>query len=252
MPRRLLPVGVLSLLLSWTVAAEERADLVARIKPSIVGVGTTLPTRRPPNQLRGTGFVIGDGRIVVTNAHVLPEALDEAHRERLTIFTGSGREPDIHVATVAARDAEHDLVLLRIEGAPLPALLLGDSTAVREGDDILFIGFPIGAVLGLYPVTHRGIVSAITPLAIPAVSSRDLTTQRLRALGNPYPVLQLDATAYPGNSGSPVITEQSGRVIGVVNQVLVKETKENVLKDPSAISYAIPARFVEALLAQIK
>ncbi|MCC6201858.1 MAG: trypsin-like peptidase domain-containing protein [Gammaproteobacteria bacterium] len=243
---------LLALVLGGPTQASERAELVARVKPSVVGVGTTLATRRPPNQLRGTGFAVGDGRLVVTNAHVLPETFDEAHRERLAVFAGSGRGAEIRGATIVARDATHDLALLRIDGVPLPPLALGDSGTAREGDDIVFIGFPIGAVLGLYPVTHRGIISAITPLAIPAVSTRELTATRLRALDDPYTVLQLDATAYPVNSGSPVFAEDSGLVIGIVNQVLVKETKENVLKDPSAISYAIPARFIAALLAQAR
>ena len=97
------------------------------------------------------------------------------------------------------------LALLEIEGKPLPALSLGDANRVREGEEIAFTGLPIGMVLGLYPVTHRGIVSAITPMVIPAMSSRQLSAKQIRRLRSPFNVLQLDATAYPGNSGSPVL-----------------------------------------------
>ena len=57
------------------------ADLVqtlAKVKPSIVGVGTVLPTRNPALIFFGTGFVVGDGLTVVTNVHVLPPILNGA------------------------------------------------------------------------------------------------------------------------------------------------------------------------------
>ena len=56
-----------------------------------------------------------------------------------------------------------------------------------------------------------------------------------------YSVFQLDATAYPGNSGSPVYDVASGEVVGIVNSVFVKGTKESALSAPSGITYAIPA-----------
>lgn len=70
----------------------------------------------------------------------------------------------------------------------------------------------------------------------------------IRAMRDPFDVLQLDATAYPGNSGSPVFDQQTGEVLGVLNSVFVKETKEAVIQKPSGISYAIPVRFVRDLL----
>ena len=133
---------------------------------------------------------------------------------------------------------------------PLPALSLADGDGVREGTEIAFTGFPIGMALGLYPVTHRGIVSAISPMAPPQLGSRVLTAKMIRAMRDPYDVLQLDATAYPGNSGSPVYDQASGRVLGVINSVLIKETKEAVIEKPSGISYAIPVRFIHELLKQ--
>ena len=121
-------------------------------------------------------------------------------------------------------------------------------TQVREGTEIAFTGFPIGMALGLYPVTHRGIVSAISPMAPPQLGSRVLSAKMIRAMRDPYDVLQLDATAYPGNSGSPVYEQATGKVVGVVNSVLVKGNKEAAIAKPSGISYAIPVRFVHELL----
>ena len=133
---------------------------------------------------------------------------------------------------------------------PLPALDLAEKTRVREGTEIAFTGFPIGMALGLYPVTHRGIVSAISPMAPPQLGSRVLTAKMIRAMRDPYDVMQLDATAYPGNSGSPVFDQQTGRVVGVINSVLVKGNKEAALQKPSGITYAIPVRFVHELIKQ--
>ncbi len=241
---------ILPLLPAATGAAELPA-LVTRVKPAVVAIGTLQQTRRPPARYLGTGFAIGDGLQVVTNYHVIPKRLDQAHKERLTVFSGQGREVRARSARILARDPVHDLALLGIGGEPLPALKLADGEQVREGESIAFTGFPLGMVLGLYPVTHTGIVSAITPIAIPARNSRELTARQIRALRDPWKVLQLDATAYPGNSGSPVYRITDGAVVGIVNSVLVKGTKENVLKDPSAITYAIPVKYLKALLGRL-
>ncbi len=98
------------------------------------------------------------------------------------------------------------------------------------------------------PVTHRGIVSAITPIAIPQLSAQQLDVKLIQRLSAPYDVFQLDATAYPGNSGSPLYAVDTGLVVGVVNKVFVKESKENVLENPSGITYAIPIEHASALL----
>jgi S1-C subfamily serine protease len=61
-------------------------------------------------------------------------------------------------------------------------------------------------------------------------------------------VFQLDATAFPGNSGSPLYDPDTGAVVGIINKVFVQETKENLLAKPSGISYAIPIRYALPLL----
>jgi S1-C subfamily serine protease len=102
--------------------------------------------------------------------------------------------------------------------------------------------------LGLYPVTHRGIVSAIAPMAQPSSNSSGLNAAMIRRMRGQFSAFQLDATAYPGNSGSPVFELERGHVIGVINSVLVKETRESLLSHPSGITYAIPAKYLSSLL----
>lgn len=246
--RRLL--GLLMGSLWWfPVQAAELADTIEKVKASIVAVGTVQLTRRPPAKFQATGFVVGQGRLVITNAHALPDFLDTPNKETLAVFIGQGQQVESRSAKKIATDVEHDLTLLEIDGAPLPALRLGESRRLREGQAIAFTGFPLGVVLGLFPVTHTGIISAISPVAIPVPAAGQLDATTIRRLKNePYKVLQLDATAYPGNSGSPLYEPDTGRVIGVINKVFVQESKETLLEKPSGITYAIPVRYVQALL----
>lgn len=239
--------------LAFAVSVPCRADLpqtLEKIKPSIVGVGSIQPARNPAHRFYGTGFVVGDGLTVITNLHVLPPVLDTAQLEKLAVFFGDAQQPSVREAKTIALDQEHDLAVLRIQGAPLPALALGDSNTLREGATVAFTGFPLGMVLGLYPATHRGVVAAITPYVLPTANSRQLEVKTIKRLKSPFNIFQLDATAYPGHSGSPLYDPETGVVYGVLNSVLVKESKENLLKQPSGISYAIPGNFIRDLLKQ--
>lgn len=242
--------------LNSAVAADGPVDVIARVKASIVGVGTFDKSRSPPFQFLGTGFVLGDGSLVATNSHVLPQVLDTERREVVAIGV-PGVSPEspgsVRAARVVAIDEEHDLALLRIEGAKLPALALADSSQVREGQSYLFTGFPIGTVLGLVPTTHRAMISAVTAIAIPTGNARDLEPRMIKRLSSAaYGVLQLDATAYPGNSGSPLYDPTTGNVVGIINMVAVKGTRETALSQPSGISYAIPALPLKTLLQTVK
>ena len=150
-----------------------------------------------------------------------------------------------------AVDTGTDLAVLKINGAPLPPLKLGGLDSVKEGQSVLFTGFPIGGVLGIFAATHRGMVAAITPIAIPPALAANLDPRVFRRLTTgSFPVFQLDATAYPGNSGSPVYDPESGEVLGIINMVFVKGTKEAALTQPSGITYAIPAKHLQALVTK--
>lgn len=223
-------------------------DIIKHSKPSIVGIGTYQGSRRPPSKLSGTGFVVANGQYVITNNHVLPKKINHKKREKLVIFYNEGKKVHYKSVKIIDTDKEHDLALLKVVGKKFPPLSINQSDNQREGDNIAFIGFPIGAVLGLFPVTHRGIISAISPIGIPVSSAAQLTIKMIKRLKNPYMVYQLDATAYPGNSGSPLFSTTNGEVIGVINKVFIKETKENVIQKPSGITYAIPGKYVRQIL----
>ncbi|MEO7494744.1 MAG: serine protease [Massilia sp.] len=243
-------LGALGLALSGAPAqAADLSHTIAAVKGAIVGVGTFQRTRSPSIVFGGTAFVVGDGLSVITNSHTVPELLDTEKMETLCIVIGKGDSVDYRPAVLVARDREHDLAHLRLTGAPLPALQLGEAPLAAEGRDLAFTGFPLGMVLGLHHVTHRAMLSAVTPVVMPSLNSQKLDIKTLAQLQrNPFPVYQLDGTAYPGNSGSPVYDPETGVVLGVVNMVYVRGLKETAITQPSGITYAMPVQYVRELL----
>lgn len=243
---------IAALLLPLTALAD-LPDTVARIKSSLVVVGTFNALKSPQFVMRGSGFVVGNGQLIATNSHVVPEVMGaEAGQDVLTVLSRQGNEVRRHTAQIVSRDPDYDLAILRLTDATLPAMALGSADRVREGQPVAFAGFPIGGALGFSPVTHRGIVSSITPIVLPTGNAHDLKNQSIRRLRRgPFPIFQLDATAYPGNSGGPLFDPDSGEVLGVLNMVFVKATKEEVLEKPSGISYAIPVRHLADLLGRL-
>ena len=227
-------------------------EVVANAKRSVAAVGTYNALANPRFTFQGTGFVVGDGNLLITNAHVLgdPGKVDVPTSVVIQLTSASG-SIETRPATVAALDRDHDLALLRFAGSALPALTIAQRSEAREGMSVAFIGFPIGGLLGFTPVTHRGIISSITAVALPTPNSQQLNDKTVRRLRQgSFDIYQLDATAYPGNSGGPLLDAETGAVVGVMNMVLVKGTKESALSQPTGISYAIPARFVEDLIGR--
>lgn len=238
------------------------ADLsstIAKVKPSVVILGTYKSTNSPRFALRGTGFIVGeDGQgnsnLVVTNAHVLPQSTEADAQAGLVIqLKVNQSELQMRPVVVLEVDKLHDLALLRFEGPAAPALSVRDSGTVQEGQAIAFIGFPIGGALGFSPVTHRGTVSSIAAAALPTPTAQQLNEKTIRGLRQgSFEIFQLDGTAYPGNSGGPLFDPETGEVLGVVNMVFIKGTRESALTNPSGISYAIPSRYILHLFKRDK
>lgn len=242
-----LVAGVLAHAVSWA----DMRHAIVRVKPSVVLVGTFDQTHSPRFSLRGTGFIVGDGHLALTNAHVLQAALGaDGQATPVILLKGENQEWEVRTLTVLEMDAPHDLALLRFAGPGAPALSLRDSDTVREGQAIAFMGFPMGGALGFSPVTHRGMVSSIAPVALPASSARQLHERSILSLreAGRFDIFQLDATAYPGNSGGPLFDPDTGEVLGIVNMVSIKGTRESALTNPSGISYAIPSGQILKLL----
>ncbi len=179
-----------------------------------------FPERMPrpmPHQRKGagTGFIIDSRGFVVTNAHVVRGA------DEVTVRLRDDRQ---FTAEVVGRDRRLDLALLKIAGAEnLPAATLGDSDALRVGEQVIAVGNPFG--LG-HTVT-MGIVSA-----------------KARSIGaGPYDdFIQTDASINPGNSGGPLFNLR-GEVVGIATAIRA---------GADGISFAIPIHALKETVSQLK
>ncbi len=229
-------------------------DLVVTIKRSVCAVGTFNALDAPRFGFRGTGFAVNDGSLIVTCWHVLPD-LSTIDRPGITslavqLTLGDG-STQVREVDLLQSDRQHDLAVLKLKGPALPALTLAAAGRAREGMEVALVGFPIGGALGFRHVTHRGIVASIVASALPSSNSRQLNegaASRLRQ--GSFELLQLDATAYPGNSGGPLVEVETGHVLGVVNMVLIKGNRESALSQPTGITYAVPVRYLAELLSK--
>lgn len=172
------------------------------------------PQRRPQTSL-GTGFVIREDGLIITNYHVIAAA-DKVQVQ----FEEKGKSFE---AKVIGGDERTDIALLKIEGPKFPTLKLGNSSLVQVGEWVAAFGNPFG---NGHTVT-KGIISA---------KGRDYSEI------NKFPLLQTDAPINPGNSGGPLVN-LNGEVIAV-----------NAAIDARAqgIGFAIPIDGVKALIPKLE
>ncbi|MEM7569622.1 MAG: serine protease [Pseudomonadota bacterium] len=245
----LLCLGVISGARASTVI-DLRAQ-VAQALPSVVGIMRFDPKSRVSTQLVGTGFVVVDGKHIITNAHVarLPSAQSQTKITYFAVIVAPGSAPQRLRLQLVDRDARYDLALLKLPQAAdaLPVLpLIATPDPMVPGAPVFSIGFPIAGALGPFPAVSSGIISAVTPSISPQMRASQLDAAMLKAPR--FALYQLDMTAYPGQSGSPLLDASTGRVLGVVNATKLKSTKEKVLSDPSGISYAVMAAELRTFL----
>lgn len=237
---------------SSNAIASPLTQTAATTKASVVGVGLYNPLNAPRYQLRGTGFVVysePNRSVIATNHHVINGAGFDQDKSEISVHIGESKKAKFYRANLLAQDKRADVALIEIP-VQLPALPLADKKYNSPAaSQIVIAGLPIGSVLGLFKAVNVGYVSAFVPQAIPQSNASQLSIEMIKRLRDPLFVYQLDVTAYPGNSGSPVVEVESGKVIAIINSVLIKSTRENVLSDPSGISYAIPVSEIHKLLA---
>jgi S1-C subfamily serine protease len=188
----MLPSLVLSGLLS--IAPEARQGLFARLKQSVVVLEvSTTSGQRAGN---GTGFVLREDGLVVTNQHVV-----DGHRSMTAVFSDGRR---VNVVGVLVADEAHDLAVIRIDAQHLQPLVLGSSADLKEGSQLFMAGNP----LGLDFTFNEGVLTALRPKGISdtlGLTLRDADRQ---------PLLQLAINAEHGSSGSPIV-DAEGKVVGI-------------------------------------
>lgn len=195
------------------LADDQRIAVARRLQQSTVSV-------RTGRSGGGSGFVAGEDKWIVTNAHVVRGRRSQHVRVRF----GTGEE---RAARIVAYDPSHDLAILRVQGeVPVDALPLGTADEVEVGQTVLAFGSPFG----LDGTLTQGIVSARRDL--PAIGGGDVKG-----------LIQTDAPINPGNSGGPLV-DAKGRVIGVNTAILSRTGGSH------GIGFAVPVSYVKGLLAE--
>jgi serine protease Do len=211
--------------------------LVSQVKPAVVSITTTLGTQAdeptvplpfPFNQMvphgshsieqaRGSGFIIRQDGLIVTNNHVVKD------EKSVKVTLDDGTELN---AKVLGTDPRSDIAVLKIDAhKPLPFIQLGNSADVKPGEWVVAMGNPFG----LGGTVTAGIVSAV---------SRDIGA-------GPYDqFIQIDAPINQGNSGGPLFT-QNGKVIGM-NTAIFSPTGGSV-----GIGFAIPSDMIRNVSDQL-
>jgi S1-C subfamily serine protease len=188
---------------------EPVAAVVQQVLPSVVNVTTDVFTTDPlgngqEGQGVGTGFVVDESGVVVTNCHVIEGA------SRIVVSTSDER-PDRYDARVIGGDCQNDVAVLQLDGDGLPAIPLGDSDDLALGQSVVALGYALALEGG--PTVTQGIISSLdrTVRAQDPNCSPEVCEDGVRVYAN---VMQTDAAINRGNSGGPLVDLQ-GRVVGI-------------------------------------
>lgn len=185
-------------------------QIYAQIKEGVVQIGAGNGS--------GSGFVVDQSGVIVTNAHVVGTA------RKVEVYFNDSKVPVPGVVT--GTDVSWDLATVKVDpkAAKLVPLALADSDQVQPGDEVLAIGYP----LGLDRTLTQGIVSGL---------GRHIDAQNGFSIDK---VIQTDTSINPGNSGGPLV-DARGRVIGVNSQIATLAAGSN-----TGIGFAVPSNTVRA------
>ncbi len=178
-------------------AAARAVDAIAPSVVRVVGYGRSKNGKEEVERGVGTGVVIVDKGIILTNLHVVLGS------DRIAITFHDGLET---TASITGAQPENDLAVLQAHKVPddLEAAPMRSTQDLRAGDQVVAVGFPFG----IGPSASAGVVSGL---------KREFTSpEGKRQLSN---LIQFDAAANPGNSGGPLVT-MDGEVVGIVTAIL--------------------------------
>lgn len=178
--------------------------------------GDSMPRGRPDRQGGGSGFIVEEDGLIITNHHVIDEA------DEIIVRLADRRE---FVAELIGSDAETDVAVLRIEADDLPTLEYGDSSELRPGEWVIAIGSPFQFEQSV----TAGIVSA---------KGRSQGQQQY------VPFIQSDVAINRGNSGGPLI-DTDGRVVGI-NSWILSSSGGNI-----GLSFSIPIETATSTIEQL-
>ena len=193
-------------------------DVYEKVLPSVVSI--TCHDGRSTSS--GTGVIMDAGGYIITNAHVVEDAL------QIQVLLTDGRELE---ARCVGSDVLSDLAVLRVNATNLTPAEFGDSTSLRVGDEVVAIGDPLG--VELRGTMTNGIISGI---------NRDIKS------GNrTLTLLQTTAALNTGNSGGPLVNCY-GQVVGINTMKIGDYASEGGVE---GLGFAIPITSVQTVLEQL-
>lgn len=201
------------------------ADIAERVVPTVVGINNYGAVSdifgRESTARRGTGsgVIIRKDGTIVTNFHVIAGAT------KLTVTLADGKTQD---ASVIGFDRSSDIAVIKMKGDNLPAVEIGDSSALRVGDLAVAVGNPLGEKFS--QTVTDGIISGIN-------RKIEIGSQR-------FSLIQTNAAINSGNSGGALVNGQ-GQLIGINS---VKIQAEGV----EGLGFAIPINDVMSIVKEIE
>ncbi len=202
------------------------SEIAAKVQPSVV----QLNVSGADGAGTGSGFIISSDGYIVTNNHVAGAAGNGGTIE-VAFSDGSTAQ-----GTLVGTNADYDIAVVKVNKTGLPAVSLGDSSALAVGDSVIAVGSP----LGLSGTVTTGIVSALNR---PVTAGGEGTTAYIDAI-------QTDAAINPGNSGGPLL-DGNGSVIGVNSAIATMGSDGTSQTGSIGLGFAIPIDTVKRVADEI-
>ena len=184
----------------------------------------------------GSGFVLTQDGYIVTNYHVIEEAVNNDSVDIEVSFANG----DKYSATLVGGEQDNDIAVLKIDATGLQPVTLGDSDQLVVGESVYTIGNPLGELT--YSLSD-GLVSALDRL-ITTSGTNPVTNQKETITLN---VLQTNCAINPGNSGGPLF-DSYGNVVGVVN---AKYTETSSGVSAEGLGFALPINDLKDIIEEI-
>ena len=216
-------------------------QLYAANLPSCVGITVSTTTvnffgQTSTSAASGSGFVLTTDGYIVTNYHVIEDAVKDSSVTVEVSFANG----DKYSAIVVGGEQDNDVAVLKIEAGGLTPVTLGDSGKLVVGESVYAIGNPLGELT--YSLSD-GLVSALDRLI--TTSSTNPSTGKTET--TTLNVLQTNCAINPGNSGGPLF-DSYGNVVGIVS---AKYTRSQSGVSAEGLGFALPINDVKAILTDL-